>query len=60
MACARRMPRLDSLAEEISAFGGKFKGVELDIGDIDAFASSRWPSMRSARSARRLEAVAEC
>ncbi|KAA1193286.1 SDR family oxidoreductase [Pseudohalioglobus sediminis] len=39
VACARRMPRLDSLADEISAFGGKFKGVELDIGDIDAFAA---------------------
>lgn len=38
IACARRMPRLDSLAEEVAGFGGKFKGVELDIGDIDAFA----------------------
>ena len=38
VACARRMPRLESLAEEIAAFGGKFRPVELDIGDIDAFA----------------------
>lgn len=39
IACARRKPRLDSLADDIAAFGGKFKGVELDIGDLDAFAS---------------------
>ena len=38
VACARRMPRLESLGEEIAAFGGKFKGVELDIGNIEAFA----------------------
>lgn len=38
VACARRMPRLDSLAEEVAEFGGKFKGVELDIGNIEAFA----------------------
>ena len=38
VACARRMPRLESLAEEIAAFGGRFKGVELDIGNIEAFA----------------------
>lgn len=39
VACARRMPRLESLAEEIAAFGGKFQPVELDIGDLDAFAA---------------------
>jgi NAD(P)-dependent dehydrogenase (short-subunit alcohol dehydrogenase family) len=39
IACARRAPRLESLGEEIAAFGGKFKGVELDISDIDAFAT---------------------
>ena len=38
VACARRMPRLESLGEEIAAFGGKFKGVEMDIGNIEAFA----------------------
>ena len=38
VACARRKPRLDSLAEEIAEFGGKFDGVELDIGNIEAFA----------------------
>ncbi|KZX58955.1 2,5-dichloro-2,5-cyclohexadiene-1,4-diol dehydrogenase [Halioglobus sp. HI00S01] len=39
IACARRRPRLDSLADEIAALGGKFRGVDLDIGDIDAFAA---------------------
>jgi NAD(P)-dependent dehydrogenase (short-subunit alcohol dehydrogenase family) len=39
VACARRKPRLESLAEEISAFGGKFTPVELDVGDVDAFAA---------------------
>lgn len=38
VACARRMPRLESLGEEIAAFGGKFEPVELDVGNLDAFA----------------------
>lgn len=38
VACARRMPRLESLGEEIAAFGGKFEPVELDVGNLDEFA----------------------
>ena len=38
VACARRMPRLESLAEEIKAFDGSFTPVALDVGDIKAFA----------------------
>ncbi|NND39775.1 MAG: SDR family oxidoreductase [Pseudomonadales bacterium] len=38
LACARRKPRLDTLAEEIAEFGGKFTPVELDVGNIEAFA----------------------
>lgn len=38
VACARRKPRLDELAAEIAAFGGSFTPVELDVGDLDAFA----------------------
>ncbi len=38
VACARRKPRLEELAAEIAAFGGSFTPVELDVGDIDAFA----------------------
>ncbi len=38
VACARRMPRLEALAEEIAAFGGSFNPVELDVGDLEAFA----------------------
>ncbi len=38
LACARRKPRLEELAAEIAEFGGKFTPVELDVGNIDAFA----------------------
>ncbi len=38
VACARRLPRLEQLAAEIDAFGGSFKAVELDVGNIEAFA----------------------
>ena len=39
VACARRQARLDDLAQEIQAFGGSFRGVALDVSDLDAFAS---------------------
>lgn len=39
VACARRKPRLESLEQEIQALGGSFKGVELDVGNVEAFAS---------------------
>ncbi|QFU75694.1 SDR family oxidoreductase [Halioglobus maricola] len=39
IACARRQPRLDSLVEEVDAFGGKCRAVALDISDIGAFAA---------------------
>jgi meso-butanediol dehydrogenase / (S,S)-butanediol dehydrogenase / diacetyl reductase len=39
VACARRQPRLDELGEEIAEFGGSYKGVALDVADLDAFAS---------------------
>jgi NAD(P)-dependent dehydrogenase (short-subunit alcohol dehydrogenase family) len=38
VACARRLPRLTELAAEIEAFGGSFLPVELDVGNLDAFA----------------------
>ena len=38
VACARRQPRLDQLAEEISQRGGSFTGVALDVADVDGFA----------------------
>ncbi len=38
VACARRLPRLEQLAAEIEAFGGSFTPVELDVGNLDAFA----------------------
>jgi len=39
VACARRLPRLESLAEEIAEFGGSFTPVELDVGNVEAFAA---------------------
>ncbi|MEM9255338.1 MAG: SDR family NAD(P)-dependent oxidoreductase [Pseudomonadota bacterium] len=39
VGCARRKPNLDSLAREVDSEGGRFIGVELDVGDTDAFAS---------------------
>lgn len=38
IACARRKPRLDDLAEAIADQGGSFVGVELDVGDVEGFA----------------------
>lgn len=38
VACARRQQRLDDLADEIGAAGGSFRGVALDVSDLDAFA----------------------
>ena len=37
IGCARRKPKLDTLAEDIAAAGGKFTAVALDVGDVDAF-----------------------
>ena len=39
VACARRLPRLEELAREIESFGGRFTPVELDVGDLESFAS---------------------
>ena len=39
VACARRQPRLDELAAEVARAGGSFRGVALDVADIDAFAA---------------------
>jgi len=39
VACARRQPRLDDLAGEIERRGGSFRGVAMDVADIDAFAT---------------------
>jgi meso-butanediol dehydrogenase/(S,S)-butanediol dehydrogenase/diacetyl reductase len=38
VACARRKPKLDELAQVIAARGGSFTGVELDVADIASFA----------------------
>jgi len=38
IGCARRKPKLDELTATISARGGKFISVGLNIGDTDAFA----------------------
>lgn len=37
IACARRKPKLDELAERIEELGGTFKGVGLDVNDLDGF-----------------------
>jgi NAD(P)-dependent dehydrogenase (short-subunit alcohol dehydrogenase family) len=39
VACARRLPRLQELAEDIAAFDGAFTPVELDVGRLDDFAA---------------------
>lgn len=39
VACARRKPKLDELADTIAARGGSFTGVELDVADLDGFAA---------------------
>lgn len=39
IACARRQPRLDDLAQEIASRGGSFRAVALDVSDLDAFAA---------------------
>jgi len=38
VACARRQPRLDELAADVAKLGGSFRGVALDVADIDGFA----------------------
>ncbi len=38
VACARRKPKLDELADRIRERGGSFTGVGLDVGDVAAFA----------------------
>ncbi|QDX82298.1 2,5-dichloro-2,5-cyclohexadiene-1,4-diol dehydrogenase [Denitratisoma sp. DHT3] len=38
VGCARRKPKLDELAAAVTANGGKFKSVELDVNDLDGFA----------------------
>lgn len=38
VGCARRKPKLDELAETITADGGSFTSVGLDVGDTEAFA----------------------
>lgn len=37
VACARRKPKLDELAEAINSRGGSFTGVGLDVADTDGF-----------------------
>ncbi len=39
VACARRKPKLDELAEQVAALDGRFKGVGLDVNDLDGFAT---------------------
>lgn len=39
VACARRQPRLDELGREVEALGGSYRGVALDVADLDAFAA---------------------
>ncbi|MFT5483854.1 MAG: meso-butanediol dehydrogenase/(S,S)-butanediol dehydrogenase/diacetyl reductase [Halieaceae bacterium] len=39
VACARRKPKLDELGDAVAALGGKFKGVGLDVNDIEGFAA---------------------
>lgn len=38
VACARRKPKLDALAEDVRALGGELTAVELDLADQEAFA----------------------
>jgi len=38
VGCARRKPKLDELEQRIRERGGRFTGVGLDVGDLDAFA----------------------
>jgi NAD(P)-dependent dehydrogenase (short-subunit alcohol dehydrogenase family) len=38
VSCARRKPKLDELAATIEERGGSFTGVELDVGNLEAFA----------------------
>lgn len=38
MSCARRRPKLDELADAVKQLPGSFSGVELDVGDTEAFA----------------------
>ena len=38
VACARRKPKLDELEATITERGGKFKGVGLDVNDLEGFA----------------------
>lgn len=39
IACARRKPKLVELAATIESAGGSFTGVELDVGDVESFAT---------------------
>lgn len=39
ISCARRKPKLDELEATITERGGSFRGVELDVGDVESFAS---------------------
>ncbi len=38
VSCARRKPKLDELAATIAERGGSFTGIELDVGNLEAFA----------------------
>jgi meso-butanediol dehydrogenase/(S,S)-butanediol dehydrogenase/diacetyl reductase len=38
VSCARRRPKLDELADAVKQLPGSFSGVELDVGDTEAFA----------------------
>lgn len=38
VACARRKPKLDELEAAITASGGSFTGVALDVSDVEGFA----------------------
>lgn len=38
VTCARRRPKLDELADAVKQLPGSFSGVELDVGDTEAFA----------------------
>lgn len=38
VSCARRKPKLDELREAAKGLSGSFSGVELDVGDTEAFA----------------------
>lgn len=39
VACARRKPKLDELVTRVESAGGRCKAVELDVNDLEGFAS---------------------